>query len=188
MAQLLARLLVWLAVTAVAGTVRLLLLAVRLALWLFALAGFRGTRLAALAATVVGVRWAAATVGVGPAVRLAAIGWAAWALGHHRAAIRRHAAVRRATFALERYAAELGTAARRWRPPTPRPTTPRPGPAPTAAPAPPGGAAGLPAPLAFEPPRLKAVARYVAGRWGARPTARTSPAPHAALADRKESR
>jgi hypothetical protein len=123
-------------------------------------------------------------VGVGPAVRLAAIGWAAWAVSHQRAAIRRSAAVRRATFALERYAAELGAASKRWQPPTPPPTKRRPRPAPTA---PPVGAPGLPQPLAFEPSRLEAVARYLAGRRGARPRP-AAPTPHAALADRKESR
>jgi hypothetical protein len=187
--ELLARLVGWVAVTLVATTVRLLLFAVRLALWLFALAGFRGLRLLALAATVAGVRWAAATVGTGPAVRLAAIGWAAWALRHHRAAIRRNAAVRRATLALERYAAELGAAAKRLQPPRPRPTKPRPGPAPTVvtvAP-PPGGTPGLPPPLAFEPSRLEALARYVADRWGIRPHP-TAPSPHTALLGRKEPR
>jgi hypothetical protein len=185
MAELLTRLLVWLTVTVVATTVRLLLFAVRLGLWLFALAGFRGARLAALAATLVGVRWAAQTVGAGPAVRLAAIGWAAWAVRHHRAAIRQHAAVRHATAALEHYAAELGAATRRWQPPKPRPARPRPGPAPTAVP-PQGGARGIPPPLPFEPSGLEAMARYVAGRWGARPAANTNPAPHAALVDRRE--
>jgi len=183
--ELLARLVVWLTVALVAGVVRLLLFAVRLALWLFALAGFRGARLLALVATVAGVRWAAPIVGTGPAVRLALVGWAAWALRHHREAIRRNAAVSRATAALEHYAAELGAATRRWQPPMPRPTRPRPGPAPTTA-TPPGGAPGLPPPLAFEPSRLEAVARYVAGRWSGRPAAKTRPAPHAALADRKE--
>jgi hypothetical protein len=182
MAGLLARLLAWLAVTVVASVVRLLLFAVRLALWLFALAGFRGARLVALAATVAGVRWAAATVGVGPALRLAAIGWAAWALRHHRAAIRRNAAVGRVTFALEHYAAGLGAAAKRLQPPRPRPTMPRPGPAQTIQ-APPG----MPPPLPFEPSRLDALARYVAKRWGARPGP-TTPTPHATLADRKEPR
>jgi len=176
--EALIRLAVWLTVTVAAATVRLVLLAVRLVLWLFALAGFRGARLAALATTLVGVRWAAATVGTGPAVRLALVGWAAWALRHHRAAIRQHAAVRRATAALEHYAAELGAATKRWQPP-------RPGPAQVPAPRP-GGTPGLPPPLPFEPSRLEAVARYVAGRWGARPAARTSPAPHAALVDRRE--
>jgi hypothetical protein len=182
MTEALIRLAVGLTVAIVGGVVRLGLLAVRLVLWLFALAGFRGARLAALAATLVGVRWAAATVGVGPAVQLAAIGWAAWALRHHRAAIRQHAAVRRATFALERYAAELGATTRRWQPPAPRPTTPRPAPTPMPGPS---GAPGLPPPLPFEPSRLEAMARYVAGRWGARPRP-TAPTPHTALVDRKE--
>ena len=181
MAELLTRLLVWLTVTVVATTVRLLLFAVRLGLWLFALAGFRGARLAALAATLVGVRWAAQTVGAGPAVRLAAIGWAAWAVRHHRVAIRQHAAVRRATVALEHYAAELAAATRRWQPPKPKS---RPGPAQT--PAPPGGAPGIPPPLPFEPhPGLARMTRYVAGRWGARPSP-AAPTPHASLVDRRE--
>jgi hypothetical protein len=184
MAELLTRLMVWLAVTTVATTIRLLLLAVRLVLWGFALVGFRGARLAALAATLVGVHWAAATIGTGPAVRLALVGWAAWALRHHRAAIRQHAAVRRATAAFERYAAELGAATRRWQPPTPRPTTPRTGPAQATAP-PPSGVPGLPPPLPFAPSRLEAIARYLAGRWGARPRP-AAPTPHAALVDRKE--
>jgi len=184
--ELLTRLVVWLLVTLVATAVRLLLAAVRLALWLFALAGFRGARLLGLAATVAGVRWAAATVGVGPAVWLAVIGWAAWAIRHHRAAIRRNAAVRRATLALDRYTAELGAAARRLQPPRPRPTMPRPSPTPTTA-TPPGGVPGIPPPLAFEPSRLDAEARYEAGRWGARPRP-AAPTPHAALTDRKEPR
>ncbi len=179
MTGLLARLLVWLTVTIVAATVRLVLLAVRVVLWGFALAGFRGARLAALAATVAGVRWAAATVGVGPAVRLALVGWAAWAVRHHRAAVRQHAAVRRVTAALEHYAAELGAATRRWQPPTPRPD-----PAQITAP-PPNGAPGIPPPLPFEPSRLEAVARYVAARWGARPRS-AAPTPRTALVDRRE--
>jgi hypothetical protein len=77
------------------AVVALVLLVARLGLRLLGLAGFRGARLAGLAATLAGVRWAAATVGVGPAVRLALIGWAAWATRHHRAAIRRTAAARR---------------------------------------------------------------------------------------------
>jgi hypothetical protein len=179
---LLARLLVWLTVTLVASTVRLLLFAVRLVLWLFALAGFRGARLAALAATVAGVRWAAQVVGVGPAVRLALVGWAAWAVRHHRGAIRQHAAVRRVTAALEHYAAELGAATRRWQPPKP---IPRPGPAQTPVP-PQGGAPSIPPPLPFEPhPGLARVIRYVAGRWGGRPGPAV-PTPHAALVDRRE--
>jgi len=180
--ELLGRLVVWLTVMTVATTVRLLLLAVRLVLWLFALAGFRGARLAALAATLAGVRWAAGIVGAGPAVRLALVGWAAWAVRHHRAAIRRNAAVRRATAALEHYAAELGAATRRWQPP--RPATPRPGPAPT--PAPPSGAPGTPPPLPFDPhPGLARVTRYAAGRWGARPSP-AAPTPHAALVNRRK--
>ena len=184
MTEALVRLVVGLAVAIVGGVVRLLLLGVRLVLWLFALAGFRGARLLGLAATVAGVRWAAATVGVGPAARLAAIGWAAWALRHHREAIRRSAAVRRVTLALDRYAAELGAAAKRLQPPRPRPALPRPGPTSTPA-TPPGGVPGLPPPLAFEPSRLEAVARYVATRWGARPRP-AAPTPHAALVNRKE--
>jgi hypothetical protein len=182
MTEALIRLVVWLTVTIVATTIRLVLLAVRVVLWLFALVGFRGARLAALAATVVGVGWAAATVGTGPAVRLALVGWAAWAVRHHRAAIRQHAAVRRATAALEHYAAELGAATRRWQPPKPRSAMPRP-------PGPPSttnGAPGLPPPLPFEPhPGLARLARYVAGRWGARPGPAV-PTPHPALVDRRE--
>jgi hypothetical protein len=178
MTEALLRLLIWLTVTIVATTVRLLLLAVRLVLWGFALVGFRGARLAALAATLMGVGWAAATVGTGPAVRLAVIGWTAWALRHHRAAIRQHAAVRRATAAMERYAAELSAATRRWQPPWP-------GSARTPAP-PPSGAPGIPPPLPFERhPGLARMTRYVAGRWGARPRP-PAPTPHAALVDRKE--
>ena len=83
MTEILIRLAVGLTLAVVGCLFRLL----RLGLWLLALAG--------LAATVAGIRWAAATVGVGPALRLAVIGWAAWATRHHRAAIRQHAAVRR---------------------------------------------------------------------------------------------
>jgi hypothetical protein len=95
MTEVLVRLVVGLTVAIVGGMVQLLAGAVRLGLWLLALAGFRGARLAGLAATVAGVWWAAATVGVGPALRLAVIGWAAWATRHHRAVIRQTAAVRR---------------------------------------------------------------------------------------------
>lgn len=175
-----------LAVTLVASLVRLLLFVVRLALWGFALAGFRGLRLLGLAATVAGVRWAAPIVGTGPAVRLALVGWAAWALRHRREAIRRSAAARRLARVAEGYAAELAAAAKRWRPPRPGRATPTPDPAPPATP-PGGGTPGLPPPLAFEPsPGLAKVARFVARRWGPPPTSRTSPAPHAALVDRKE--
>jgi len=91
MTELLVRLVVGLTLAVVGGLVRL----ARLGLWLLGLAGFRGARLAGLAATLAGVSWAAGVVGTGPAVRLALIGWAAWATRHHRAAIRQHAAVRR---------------------------------------------------------------------------------------------
>ena len=186
MTEALIRLVVGLAVAVVAGVVRLVLLAVRLVLWLFALAGFRGARLAALAATMVGVQWAAPIVGTGPAVRLAAIGWAAWTVRHHRAAIRQHAAVRRVTAALEHYAAELAPATRRWQPPKPKPAKPRPSSAQTAPP--PGGVPGIPPPLPFEPhPGLARLTRYMAGRWGARPSPAT-PTPRTALVDRREPR
>jgi len=168
------------------------LFSVRLVLWQFALVGVRGARLVGLAATVVSIGWAAAIVGVGPAVRLALIGWAAWAVRHHRAAIRQHAAMRRLTRVMDGYAAELAAAAKRLqrpgkpaKPARPATSTPTPGPAPTAAPRP-DGVPGLPAPLAFEPSRLEAVARFVVGRWGARPAAQTSPVPHAALVDRRK--
>jgi hypothetical protein len=111
-------------VTAVVLTVRLLLVAGRLGLWLLALAGFRGVRLIALAATLVGVWWAAATVGPGPAVRLAVIGWAAWAVHHHQAAIAQHAAVRRLTATLQRHTDTLAAAT--IRPARPVPTTTKP--------------------------------------------------------------
>jgi hypothetical protein len=79
-------------VTAAVLLVRLLLGVGRLGLWLLALAGFRGSRLLALAATGMGVWWAAGKVGVRPAVWLAVIGWAAWAVRHHRAVLAQHAA------------------------------------------------------------------------------------------------
>jgi hypothetical protein len=117
MTELLVRLVVGLTLAVVGGLFRLL----RLGLWLLGLAGFRGGRLAGLAATVAGVWWAAATVGVGPALRLAAIGWAAWAVRHHRDALRQTAAarrlaaaqqatVRRLTAALQRHADALAAA------------------------------------------------------------------------------
>ncbi len=87
MTEVLVRLWIGLTVHVVTAAVRLVLLVVRL--------GVRHPSLVGLAATVAGVRWAAATVGAGPAVRLALVGWAAWATRHHRAAIRQHAAVRR---------------------------------------------------------------------------------------------
>jgi hypothetical protein len=106
------RLLVWLHGALLAVVVRLLLLAGRLVLRLLAVAGFRGARLGWLAATLLGVWWAAGYVGVGPASRLAVIGWAAWATRHHRAAIRQHAAVRRLTAALEQHTGALAAATR----------------------------------------------------------------------------
>ena len=90
-------------VTAVVLAVRMLVAVGRLALWLLALAGFRGARLPALAATGIGVGWAATQVGIRPAVWLAVIGWAAWALRHHRAMLAQHAAVRRLTTALQQH-------------------------------------------------------------------------------------
>jgi hypothetical protein len=97
-------------VTLVVATVRLLLGAGRLGLWLLAMAGFRGARLVALAATGVGVWWAAGQVGLRPAVWLAVIAWAAWAMRHRRAAIRQHTAVRRLTAALQHHANTLAPA------------------------------------------------------------------------------
>jgi hypothetical protein len=126
----LARLLVGLPVAVLVATAQLLLGVVRLGLWLLGRVGFRGARLAGLAATLAGVWWAAATIGLGPAGRLALIGWAVWFTRHHRAAIVQHAtvrrlataqqaAMRRLTAALEQYTAALAkTAPAR---PTPRP-------------------------------------------------------------------
>ena len=107
---LLVRISLAVAVTLVVAAVRLLLGAGRLGLWLLALAGFRGARLVALAATGVGVWWAAGQVGLRPAVWLAVIAWAAWAMRHHRAAIRQHAAVRRLTATLQHHANTLAAA------------------------------------------------------------------------------
>ena len=107
---LLVRICLAVAVTLVVAAVRLLLGAGRLGLWLLALTGFRGARLVALAATGVGVWWAAGQVGLRPAVWLAVIAWAAWAMRHHRAAIRQHAAVRRLTAALQHHANTLAAA------------------------------------------------------------------------------
>ena len=105
---LLVRISLAVAVTLVVAAVRLLLGAGRLGLWLLALAGFRGARLVALAATGVGVWWAAGQVGLRPAVWLAVIAWAAWAMRHHRAAIRQP--VRRLTAALQHHANTLAAA------------------------------------------------------------------------------
>jgi hypothetical protein len=123
MTGLLARLLVGLPLAVVVATAQLLVGVVRLGLWLLGRVGFRGARLAGLAVTLAGVGWAAHVVGVGPAARLALIGWVAWATRHHRAAIRRHAAVRRLaaaqqaavrrlTAALEQHTSALATATR----------------------------------------------------------------------------
>jgi hypothetical protein len=111
-------------VTAVVLAVRLLVGAGRLGLWLLALAGLRGARLLVLAATGVGVWWAAAQVGLRPAVWLAVIGWAAWAGRHHRAAIAQHAAVRRLNRAVRHHTDALATAGRA-RLPGPAPDVPR---------------------------------------------------------------
>jgi hypothetical protein len=97
-------------VTTVALLVRLLLGAGRLGLWLLALAGFRGARLLALATTAMGVWWAAGKVGLRPAVWLAVIGWVAWTVRHHQAAIAQHAAVRRLTTALQQHTDALAVA------------------------------------------------------------------------------
>src|SRR5215217_9503300 len=61
---LLVRISLAVAVTLVVAAVRLLLGAGRLGLWLLALAGFRGARLVALAATGGGVSWAGGRVGL----------------------------------------------------------------------------------------------------------------------------
>jgi hypothetical protein len=95
MTRLLARLLVGLPLAVVVAGAQLLVGVVRLGLWLLGRVGFRGARLAGLAATLAGGGWAAATIGLGPAVRLGLIGWVAWAARHHQAALSRHAAVRR---------------------------------------------------------------------------------------------
>ena len=107
---LLVRISLAVAVNLVVAAVRLLVGAGRLGLWLLALAGFRGARLVAHAATGVGVWWAAGQVSLRPAVWLAVIAWAAWARRHHRAAIRQHAAVRRLTAALQHHANTLAAA------------------------------------------------------------------------------
>jgi hypothetical protein len=102
MSEVLVRLWIGLTIHIITAVVRLVLLVVRLAV--------RHPSLVGLAATVAGVRWAAATVGAGPAVRLALIGWAAWATRHHRAAIRQHAAVRRLATAQQAAARKLTAA------------------------------------------------------------------------------
>jgi hypothetical protein len=97
-------------VTAAALVLRLLLGVGRLGLWLLTLAGFRGARLLALAATALGVWWAAGKVGLRPAVWLAVIGWVAWAVRHYRAVLAQHAAVRRLTTALQQHTDALAAA------------------------------------------------------------------------------
>ena len=54
--------------------------------------------------------WAAGKVGLRPAVWLAVIGWAAWAVRHHRAVLAQHAAVRRLTTALQQHTGALAAA------------------------------------------------------------------------------
>jgi hypothetical protein len=110
--ELLVRLAVAIPVAVVVVALRLLLGAGRLGLFLLALAGFRGARLLGLATTLVGVWWAAGQVGLRPAVWLAVIAWAAWAVRHHRAAIRQHAAVRKLTSALQHHTDAMAAAGR----------------------------------------------------------------------------
>jgi len=97
-------------VTTVILAVRLLVLVGRLGLGLLTLAGFRGARLVALAATGVGVWWAAGKVGLRPSLWLAVISWAAWAVRHHQAVIAQHTAVRRLTATLQRHTDALAAA------------------------------------------------------------------------------
>jgi hypothetical protein len=160
MTEWLVRLLVGLTVAIVVGVVQLLAGVVRLGLRLLRLVGFRGARLAALAATLAGTWWAASVVEVGPAARLALIGWAAWATRHHRAAIRRHTAVRRLTAALEQHTSALGVVAK-W-----GQAGPGPGPATTAPPH--DGPAVPPWPTADQTPEqtLGALGRYAAAWVG----------------------
>jgi hypothetical protein len=197
MTRLLARLLVGLPLAVVVATAHLLVLVVRLGLWLLGRVGFRGARLAGLAATLAGVWWAAGHVGVGPAARLAVIGWAAWAARHHQAAIARHAAVRRLaaaqqaavrrlTAALEQHTGALAAASGTL---PARPTTPAPAPA-TATTATPAAAHQVPAaapwPAADQPPNqaVSALGRYAAA-WVRRhtPPAASGDAPAPPIAD-----
>jgi hypothetical protein len=163
MAEWLIRLLVGLTVAIVVGVVQVLAGVVRLGLRLLGLVGFRGARLAALAATLAGVWWAAGVVEVGPAARLALIGWAAWATRHHRAAIRQHAAVRRLTAALERHTGALAAAAKRGQ------ASPGPGAGPATTAPPQGAPACPPWPTADQTPEqtLGALGRHAAA-WAAR--------------------
>jgi len=176
---LLVRIVLAVTVTVVVATVRLLVLVGRLGLCLLALAGFRGARLVALAATGLGVWWAAGTVGLGPAVWLAVIGWAAWAVRHHQAAIAQHAAVRRLTATLERHTDTLA-AATSTRPARPVPTTTKPT-RPTSsrtAPVGRGWPTMRPWPQAGQPPEqtLAALGRYAAA-FVARHTPPADPTP-----------
>jgi hypothetical protein len=195
MAEWLLRLLVGLTVAIVVGVVQLLVGVVRLGLRLLRLVGLRGARLAGLAATLAGVWWAAQVIGTGPAVRLALIGWAAWATRHHRAAIRQHAAVRRLaaaqqaamrrlTAALEQHTSALGATVERGQagPGPDATTTARPGGAPAAA----------PWPAADQPPdqALGAVGRYAAA-WARRhtpPAAAGATPPQPTVLDRRPPR
>jgi hypothetical protein len=161
MTGLLARLLVGLPLAVLAAAAQLLLGVVRLLLWMLGRVGFRGARLAGLAATLAGVGWAAQHVGVGPAARLAVIGWVAWATRHHRAQLAQQAAVRRLTAALEQHTSALATATR----PLPaRPTTTTTAPARQVPPA-------APWPAANQPPDqgVAALGRYAAA-WVRRHT------------------
>jgi hypothetical protein len=194
MTRLLVRLLVGLPVAVLAATVQLLVGVVRLGLWLLGRVGFRGARLAGLAATGAGVGWAAGTIGLGPAVRLALVGWVAWATRHHRAQLAQHAtvrrlaaaqqaAVRRLTGALEQHTGALAAATR----PLPaRPaTTTTPTPLATATTAPARArqvSAASPWPAADQPPDqgISALGRYAAA-WVRRHTPAgggTPPRPH----------
>jgi hypothetical protein len=167
MSGLLARLLVGLPLAVVVAAAQLLVGVGRLGLWLLGRVGFRGARLAGLAATGAGVGWAAGVVGVGPAARLAVIGWVAWATRHHRAQLAQHAAVRRLAAAQQAAARRLtaalaqhtGALAAATRPLPTRPTT-------TTAPAP-----AHQVPAADQPPdqAVAALGRYAAA-WVRRHT------------------
>jgi len=116
MSGLLVRLVVW----ALWGIVRLVVLAVRLAvrvlLGLLAAAGLHGARLAWLVATVLAVGWAAQVVGLRAAVGLAALGWLVWATRRQRSQRRQRAALRKLTRALATHTRALRTAGTRRSP------------------------------------------------------------------------
>jgi hypothetical protein len=79
-------------------------LLVRVLLGLLALVGLRGTRVARLAATILGIGWAANLVGLRAAAMLTALVWLVWlvwATRHQRARLRDRVALRRLTRALE---------------------------------------------------------------------------------------